>query len=60
MRIGKLAGAALAAAAALLLAACQQSETAIKIGFIDPLSGAFANVGAHGQRELQLVIEDIN
>jgi len=60
MRIGKLAGAALAATAALLLAACQQSETSIKIGFIDPLSGAFANVGAHGQRELQLVIEDIN
>ncbi len=60
MRIGKPAGAALAAAAALLLAACQQSGTSIKIGFIDPLSGAFANVGAHGQRELQLVIEDIN
>jgi branched-chain amino acid transport system substrate-binding protein len=52
MRIGKLAGAT--------LAACQQSETSIKIGFSDPLSGAFANVGAHGRRELQLVIEDIN
>lgn len=45
---------------ALLLAACQQNDTSIKIGSIDPLSGAFANVGAHDQRELQLVIEDIN
>jgi branched-chain amino acid transport system substrate-binding protein len=51
---------ALAALSALLLASCQQSETSIKIGFIDPLSGAFANVGTHGARELQLVVEEIN
>lgn len=57
MVIRRFMGAALAA---LLLASCQQTETSVKIGFIDPLSGAFANVGAHGARELQLVIEDIN
>jgi branched-chain amino acid transport system substrate-binding protein len=51
----------LAACALLALAAgCQKAEDTIKIGYIDPLSGAFANVGAHGQRELQLVIEQIN
>jgi ABC-type branched-subunit amino acid transport system substrate-binding protein len=32
----------------------------MNIGFADPSSRAFANVGAHGRRELQLVIEDIN
>ncbi len=51
-----LAACALVAAAA----GCQKAEDTIKIGYIDPLSGAFANVGAHGQRELQLVIEQIN
>jgi hypothetical protein len=56
--IGKLAGSALAPAVALLLAACQQSENSIKIGFTDSLSRASANFGAHGERELQLVIED--
>ena len=59
-RIGKLAGAALAAAVALLLALPAESETSIKIGFTDPLSRAFANFGAHGWRKLQLLIEDIN
>jgi branched-chain amino acid transport system substrate-binding protein len=50
------------AACALLAATagCQKAEDTIKIGYIDPLSGAFANVGQHGQRELQLVIEQIN
>ncbi len=57
--IGKLAGSALAPAATLLLAACQQSETSIKIGFTDSLSRASANFAAGGERELQLVIEDI-
>ena len=32
----------------------------IKIGFIDPLSGSFANVGEQGQRTLQMLIESIN
>lgn len=50
------------ATCALLAAAvgCQKAEDTIKIGYIDPLSGAFANVGTHGQRELQLVTEQIN
>lgn len=50
----------LALAVASLAAGCQKAEDTIKIGFIDPLSGAFANVGQHGQRELELVIEQIN
>ncbi|MGH8631588.1 MAG: branched-chain amino acid ABC transporter substrate-binding protein, partial [Burkholderiales bacterium] len=41
-------------------AGCQKTEDTIKLGYIDPLSGAFANVGAHGQRELQLVMEQIS
>jgi branched-chain amino acid transport system substrate-binding protein len=54
-------GRALTACVLLAAAAgCQKAENTIKIGYIDPLSGAFANVGQHGQRELQLVIEQIN
>lgn len=50
------------AAGALLLSAfgCQKTEKTIKLGYIDPLSGPFANVGQHGLRELQLVVEGIN
>ena len=32
----------------------------IKIGFMDPLSGPFANVGEHGTREMALVIDAVN
>jgi branched-chain amino acid transport system substrate-binding protein len=32
----------------------------IKIGYIDPLSGTFANVGEQGLHTLQMLIEDIN
>lgn len=32
----------------------------IKIGFLDPLSGPFANVGEHGAREALLAIEGVN
>ena len=32
----------------------------IKIAYIDPLSGAFANVGEAGAAQFQMVIEDIN
>jgi ABC-type branched-subunit amino acid transport system substrate-binding protein len=39
---------------------CQQANESIKIGYIDPLSGLFAYVGAQGLRELKLVIEQIN
>lgn len=53
-------GAAFFAAVVLLAGGCQSAEENIKIGYIDPLSGPFGNVGAHGLRELQLVVEDIN
>jgi len=46
--------------AVLLTLGCQKHEETIKIGYIDPLSGPFANVGQHGLRELQLVVEGIN
>lgn len=32
----------------------------VKIGFLDPLSGPFANVGEHGAREALLAIEGVN
>jgi branched-chain amino acid transport system substrate-binding protein len=50
-------------AGALAVAACAGSSFAadtIKIGFIDPLSGTFANVGEQGERTLQMLIQDIN
>ena len=48
-----------------LLAIMQLSSSAlaadaIKIGFLDPLSGPFANVGEHGAREALLAIEGVN
>jgi branched-chain amino acid transport system substrate-binding protein len=60
MRFCRFAAALFAAAVVMLGAGCQSAEESIKIGYIDPLSGPFANVGAHGLRELQLVVEDIN
>ncbi len=39
---------------------CQKTTESIKLGYIDPLSGPFANVGQHGLRELELVVEQIN
>lgn len=32
----------------------------LKIGYMDPLSGPFANVGEHGAREMLLIIEAVN
>jgi branched-chain amino acid transport system substrate-binding protein len=32
----------------------------LKIGYMDPLSGPFANVGEHGAREMLLVMEGVN
>src|SRR5438105_9210115 len=32
----------------------------IKIAYVDPLSGAFANVGEAGAAQFQMVIDDIN
>ncbi len=60
MRIRKFLGAVAMAITLSLSLGCQQTEDTIKIGYIDPLSGPFANVGAHGLRELQLVVEEIN
>jgi len=51
---------AAALAASMLLAASSFAADTIKIGFVDPLSGTFANVGEQGQRTLQMLIEDIN
>jgi branched-chain amino acid transport system substrate-binding protein len=44
----------------LFLSGCNQSQETIKIGWIDPLSGPFANVGENGLRSLELFVEQIN
>jgi branched-chain amino acid transport system substrate-binding protein len=36
------------------------SAQTVKIAYIDPLSGAFANVGESGLKQFQFVIDDIN
>ena len=48
------------ALASLLLTRPGFAADTIKIGFIDPLSGTFANVGEQGRHTLQMLIEDIN
>jgi len=48
------------AGVSLFLSGCNQPQETIKIGWIDPLSGAFANVGENGLRSLELVVEQIN
>lgn len=54
----KRANGALFLASALLAgSACAQT---VKIAYIDPLSGAFANVGEAGLKQFQFVAEDIN
>ena len=47
-------------AAALALTVGAAHAQTIKIGFIDPLSGPFANVGEQGLRGFQLVVDEIN
>ncbi len=47
-------------AVSLFLSGCNQSQETIKIGWIDPLSGPFANVGENGLRSLELFVEQIN
>ncbi len=49
-----------AASAVLALAATGVCAQTIKIGYIDPLSGPFANVGEAGIKQFQFVIDDIN
>ena len=36
------------------------SAQTVKIAYIDPLSGAFANVGEAGLKQFQFVADDIN
>ncbi len=60
MKVFKCLGLIAALAMLLFTFGCQKSEETIKIGYIDPLSGPFANVGQHGLRELQMLVEDIN
>ena len=39
---------------------CAQAQQAVRIAYIDPLSGAFANVGEQGLKQFQFVADDIN
>ncbi|HUU71091.1 MAG TPA: branched-chain amino acid ABC transporter substrate-binding protein [Burkholderiales bacterium] len=60
MKLSRILGVIAASTMLLFMFGCEKSEETIKIGYIDPLSGPFANVGAHGLRELELVVEQIN
>jgi branched-chain amino acid transport system substrate-binding protein len=60
MKLSRILGVLVAGTLLVSVYGCQKSEETIKIGYIDPLSGPFANVGQHGLRELQLVVEGIN
>jgi branched-chain amino acid transport system substrate-binding protein len=46
--------------AILQLASPALAAGPIKIGYLDPLSGPFANVGEHGTREAMLAMESVN
>ena len=48
------------AAVLIALAVPAAAQQTVKIAYIDPLSGAFANVGEQGLKQFQFVIEDIN
>jgi len=48
------------AAVLMALAVPAAAQQSVKIAYIDPLSGAFANVGEQGLKQFQFVIEDIN
>ncbi len=60
MKSSNILSTLVAATMLISLFGCEKSEETIKVGYIDPLSGPFANVGQHGLRELQLVVEGIN
>ena len=53
---------AVAAGAVLLFAAgtASAADDTIKIAYIDPLSGAFANVGEQGVHHFQFAIDRVN
>ena len=60
MQFSKLGRGLFGLLAALLLGGPALGADTIKIGYLDPLSGPFANVGEHGAREALLVIEAVN
>jgi ABC-type branched-subunit amino acid transport system substrate-binding protein len=37
-----------------------QAQKVVKIAYIDPLSGAFANVGEHGLKQFRFAADEIN
>jgi branched-chain amino acid transport system substrate-binding protein len=47
-------------AAAFCVSGTVPAQETVKIAYIDPLSGAFANVGEIGLKQFQFVAEDIN
>src|SRR5262249_61309826 len=49
-----------AALAAALLLGASAAQAQLKIAYIDPLSGAFANVGEAGLKHFQAMAEEIN
>jgi branched-chain amino acid transport system substrate-binding protein len=60
MHIGKICRGLFGLLAMLHLGGSALAADTIKIGFLDPLSGPFANVGEHGAREALLAIEGVN
>ena len=60
MQFGKICRGLVALLAVLLLGGPALAADTIKIGYLDPLSGPFANVGEHGAREMLLIIEAVN
>ena len=58
--MSKLSPSGLIVGVVLACAAFGAAAQTIKIGYIDPLSGPFANVGEAGIKQFQFVIDDIN
>ncbi len=56
----KLAPLALVALVALSLAAAAQAQEVVRIAYIDPLSGPFANVGEPGLKHFQFMADELN
>ena len=57
--IQRMIGAAALAAAMALISFAAQAQT-VKVAYIDPLSGPFANVGEQGLAEFRFAVERIN
>ena len=60
MHFGKICRGLFGLLGILQLAGPALAAGPIKIGYLDPLSGPFANVGEHGAREALLAIEGVN